>query len=333
MTSKLDFRERHIQQTFQLSTFAARNTNIMKSNLFLILALVSIFALPSCVGKKKFVDLQGQKAQTDLALEEALQRIQDLQTGRTADNERLNSTLRNKEAELAREKARAETLADQMNILNTTNQKLLDNMAANQVTSAAEAKSIQASLEKINNQSGQIEKLNRVIRVKDSTNVALVYNLKKSLENLNDEDIDVQVKGTKVFVSISDKLLFSSGQADIGPRAGEVLSKVARVVKDNQDLEVTIEGHTDNVPISSAKFPDNWALSGARAIAVTETLIKNYGVAPGRLSAAARGEFSPKADNSTPEGRAMNRRTEIILTPKLDQFFKLLEAPETIREK
>lgn len=304
----------------------------MKSNLFLILALVSIFALPSCVSKKKFLGLEAQKTQTDLALEEAMQRIKDLQNGRTADNERLNSTLRNKEAELAREKARAETLAEQMTVMNTTNQKLLDNMAASQVTSAAEAKSIQASLEKINNQSGQIDKLNRVIRVKDSTNVALVYKLKKSLENLNDEDIDVQVRGTKVFVSISDKLLFQSGQADIGSRAGEILSKVAKVVKDNQDLEVTIEGHTDNVPISTAKFPDNWALSGARAQAVAKMLSTNYGVMPNRLSAAARGEFSPKADNSTEEGRAMNRRTEIILTPKLDQFFKLLEAPDVIRE-
>lgn len=304
----------------------------MKSNLFLILALVSIFALPSCVSKKKFLGLEAQKTQTDLALEEAMQRIKDLQNGRTADNERLNSTLRNKEAELAREKARAETLAEQMTVMNTTNQKLLDNMAASQVTSAAEAKSIQASLEKINSQSGQIDKLNRVIRVKDSTNVALVYNLKKSLENLNDEDIDVQVRGTKVFVSISDKLLFQSGQADIGSRAGEILSKVAKVVKDNQDLEVTIEGHTDNVPISTAKFPDNWALSGARAQAVAKMLSTNYGVMPNRLSAAARGEFSPKADNSTEEGRAMNRRTEIILTPKLDQFFKLLEAPDVIRE-
>jgi len=315
-----------------MSTFAFRNTTYMKRNLFFILTFVAIVALPSCVSKKKFIDLQGQKSQTDLALEEAMQRIKDLQNGRTADNERLNSTLRNKEAELAREKARAETLSEQMGALNVTNQKLLDNMAASQVTSAAEAKSIQASLEKINKQSGQIDKLNRVIRVKDSTNVALVYNLKKSLENLNDEDIDVEVKGTKVFVSISDKLLFQSGQATIGPRAGEVLSKVARVVKDNQDLEITIEGHTDNVPIASGKFTDNWDLSGARAQAVAKMLTTNYGVAPGRLSAAARGEFSPKADNSTPEGRAMNRRTEIILTPKLDQFFKLLEAPDTIRE-
>lgn len=296
----------------------------------LIFALICAVALPSCVSKKKFVGLQGEKANTQMALEEAMARIKDLQEGRTADVDRLTSTLRNKEAELARESARAETLAEQMKTMNMTNQRLLDQMAANQVTSAAEAKSIQASLEKINNQSGQIEKLNRIIRVKDSTNVALVYNLKKSLENLNDEDIEVEVKGTKVFVSISDKLLFQSGQADIGANAGEVLSKVARVVKDNQDLEVTIEGHTDNVPISSAKFPDNWALSGARAQAVAKSLVNSYGVAPGRLSAAARGEFSPKAENTTPEGRAMNRRTEIILTPKLDQFFKLLEAPENI---
>jgi len=295
-----------------------------------LMLFMAVALLPSCVGKKKYVALEAQQAQTQMALDEAMTRIKELQESRTADVGRLTSTLQNKEAELAREKARAETLSEQMQTMNMTNQKLLDNMAANQVTSAAEAKSIQASLEKINNQSSQIEQLNKIIRVKDSTNVALVYNLKKSLENLNDEDIEVEVKGTKVFVSISDKLLFQSGQASIGTRAGEVLSKVARVVKDNQDLEVTVEGHTDNVPISTSQFADNWALSSARAQAVVKSLANNYGVAPGRLSAAGRGEFAPKASNDTPEGRAMNRRTEIILTPKLDQFFKLLEAPDTV---
>ena len=299
----------------------------------LIFALICALALPACVGKKKYTALQQQKAQTDLALEEALARIKDLQEGRTADNERLNSTLRNKEAELAREKARAETLAAQVENLTGTNKQLLDQMSANQVTTAAEARAIQASLEKINNQSDQIERLNKIIRVKDSTNVALVYNLKKSLENLNDEDIEVEVKGTKVFVSISDKLLFQSGQATVGGRSAEILSKVAKVIKDNPDLEVTVEGHTDNVPISTAKFADNWELSTARATAIVKALSGQYGVSPGRLAASGRGEFMPKADNSTPEGRAMNRRTEIILTPKLDQFFKLLEAPTTIREK
>ena len=296
----------------------------------LVLAAAAAVLLPSCVGKKKYVALQDEQNKTQMALDEAMLRIKELQEGRTADNERLNSTLRNKEAELAREIARREALQSQVGTLSNTNERLLDQMAANQVTSAAEAKAIQASLEKINNQSSQIDQLNKIIRVKDSTNVALVYNLKKSLENLNDEDIEVQVKGTKVFVSISDKLLFQSGQAAIGGRASEILSKVARVIKDNPDLEVTVEGHTDNVPISSAKFADNWELSTARATAVVKALAGQYGVAPGRMAAAGRGEFVPKADNSTPEGRAMNRRTEIILTPKLDQFFKLLEAPATI---
>ncbi len=312
-----------------ISFAAGIHQPIMQYKAILFALLVAI-ALPSCVGKKKYDSLQSEKAKTDLALQEALERIKDLQEGRTADNERLTSTLRNKEAELAREKARAETLAEQQATMNTMNKQLLDQMAANQVTSASEAKAIQASLEKINSQSGQIEQLNKIIRVKDSTNVALVYNLKKDLENLNDEDIEVQVKGTKVFVSISDKLLFQSGAADIGGKATEILGKVAKVVKGNPDLEVTVEGHTDNVPIATAKFPDNWALSSARALAIVKALSNQYGVDPSRLSAAGRGEFAPKADNSTAEGRAMNRRTEIILTPKLDQFFKLLEAPATI---
>ena len=109
-----------------------------------------------------------------------------------------------------------------------------------------------------------------------------------------------------------------------------VISKVASVVKDNQNLEVTVEGHTDNVPISTANFADNWELSTARATAVVKALSTKYGVQPGRLAAAGRGEYMPKASNDTAEGRAMNRRTEIILTPKLDQFFKLLEAPDEV---
>ena len=138
------------------------------------------------------------------------------------------------------------------------------------------------------------------------------------------------MKGTKVFVSISDKLLFQSGQANINARANEVLGKVAKVIKDNPDLEVTVEGHTDNVPISTARFADNWELSTARATSIVKALANQHGVSPGRMSASGRGEFAPKADNATAEGRALNRRTEIILTPKLDQFFKLLEAPDNI---
>lgn len=290
--------------------------------------LISLIGLSSCVSKKKFTSLQGEKAKTEMSLKEAMDRIKELQSERTADVDKLSRSLRNKEAEIVRGNARIDAMKEQINTLNNTNNRLLDQMSTNQLTSKAEAESIAASLQKINSQSQYIEKLNGIIRVKDSTNVALVYNLKKSLEDINDEDIDVEVKGTKVFVSISDKLLFSSGQAVISAKAYDILKKVAKVVKDNPELEVTVEGHTDNVPVSGGgKFADNWELSTARATAVVKDLASKFGVNPSRLSAAGRGEYVPKADNTTPEGRAINRRTEIILTPKLDQFFKLLEAP------
>ena len=302
----------------------------MNVRTLVLAAACAAITLPSCVSKKKFTALEAEQQQTQMSLEEAMARIKELQEQSDADRQRLTSTLQNKEAELNREKTRADALQDQVTTLKSTTEGLLKQMETTQMTSAAEAKSIQASLEKINKQSAQIERLNDIIRVKDSTNVALVYNLKKSLEDINDEDIDVEVKGTKVFVSISDKLLFNSGSATISSRASEVLSKVASVVKDNDNLDVTVEGHTDNVPISTANFADNWELSTARATAVVKALSTQYGVQPGRLSAAGRGEYMPKASNDTAEGRAMNRRTEIILTPKLDQFFKLLEAPEEI---
>ena len=302
----------------------------MNFRILLFAAVCAAMTLPSCVSKKKFTALEAEQQQTQMSLEEAMARIKELQEQSDADRQRLTSTLQNKEAELAREKTRADALQDQVSTLKSTTEGLLKQMEATQMTSAAEAKSIQNSLEKINKQSAQIERLNDIIRVKDSTNVALVYNLKKSLDDINDEDIEVEVKGTKVFVSISDKLLFNSGSATINAKASDVLSKVASVVKDNQNLEVPVEGHTDNVPISTANFADNWELSTARATAVVKALSTKYGVQPGRLAAAGRGEYMPKASNDTAEGRAMNRRTEIILTPKLDQFFKLLEAPDEV---
>ena len=156
--------------------------------------------------------------------------------------------------------------------------------------------------------------------------MALVMNLKGAIGNLEDEDINIKVDKGVVYVDISDKLLFKSGSYEITERAKEVLGKVATVLKNQPDLEFMVEGHTDSVPFNgSGVITDNWDLSAMRATTVVRLLQKKYGLDPGRIVAAGRGEYSPIADNNTKEGRAANRRTRIVVLPQLDQFFKLLE--------
>ncbi len=176
-------------------------------------------------------------------------------------------------------------------------------------------------------QYSHIKDLNTRIQAKDSLNLALVMNLKRSLTDINDEDVQIEVRGGKVHVSISDKLLFRSGSSKLSSRAEEVLDKIAMVINDHSDLDILVEGHTDDVPIENSCIEDNWDLSAKRATAVVRTLQKEYYVDPQRLIAAGRSEYVPKEDNSTAEGRSKNRRTEIVIMPQLDQFFKLLETP------
>lgn len=159
----------------------------------------------------------------------------------------------------------------------------------------------------------------------DSLNLALAVNLKSVLaDGIEDEDIDVQVEKTVVFVNLSDKMLYRSGSSRLTKRANEVLGKVAQIIKTRPDLEVMVEGYTDNVPISNDCVADNWDLSTKRATAVVRLMQEKHGIDPNKLIAAGRGEYNAKADNSTAEGRATNRRTRIVILPKLDQFYDLL---------
>jgi len=211
-----------------------------------------------------------------------------------------------------------------------TNNSLLDRLSDLSVINQTEAKSIQSSLESLGKQNEYIQDLTSKIHEKDSINFALVSNLKRSLIDVNDEDIQVEVRGSAVYISIADELLFQTASARISRKANVVLQKVATVINDHDNVNVLVEGHTDNVPIHNDQFKDNWDLSVQRAAAVIRILHNEYNLDPARLTAAGRSYYIPRADNDTPQGRAKNRRTEIILTPKLDQFFRLLEAPELV---
>ena len=236
--------------------------------------------------------------------------------------------IKNLENQLELKKQEVALLQEQITNLQATNGSLLDRMADLSVISKTGAESINQSLKSLSQQYGFIQDLTRRMQSKDSLNLALVMNLKRSLVDVADEDVFVEVRGGLVHISISDKLLFESGSARINRRAKEVLAKIATVINDHNDLDVIVEGHTDNVPINNNCMADNWDLSVKRATSVVRYLEQNEYVAPERLTAAGRSEFAPKADNSTEEGRRKNRRTEIVITPKLDQFFKLLEMPK-----
>jgi chemotaxis protein MotB len=160
---------------------------------------------------------------------------------------------------------------------------------------------------------------------KDSLNMALVMNLKGAIGNLADEDVNIKVDKGVVYIDISDKLLFKSGSYNVTDRAKEVLGKVAKVLLAQPNIEFMVEGHTDNVPFKSGVLLDNWDLSVKRATSVVRILQNEYGLPPAHIAAAGRSEYVPVTGNDTPESRATNRRTRIVILPQLDQFFKLLE--------
>jgi chemotaxis protein MotB len=283
----------------------------------LLIALLAVLTLGSCVGKKKYTQLQFKYEDLTTALNDCDRTVRDIR--------RQNDSLRN---ELAISRSETSSVEKQMETIKKTNENLLERMSDLSIVSKAGAESIQKSLEAINKQSSYIEKLTGEIKTKDSLNLALVTNLKRSLDDVDDKDIEIAVKKGIVHISISDKMLFKSGSSEIGDQAGVVLSKVAKIINDRKDLEVLVEGHTDNVPISNNCIKDNWDLSAKRATSIVRTLQTQYGVNPARLTAGGRSEFVPKASNATDVGRSVNRRTEIILTPKLDEFFELL-VPES----
>jgi chemotaxis protein MotB len=158
--------------------------------------------------------------------------------------------------------------------------------------------------------------------------MVLTNNLTRSLSQQESKDVDVQVLKGVVYISLSDNMLYKSGSYEISDKAGETLAKIAKIIMDYKDYDVLIEGNTDNVPISQKNIRNNWDLSALRASSVVQALQTNYNVDAKRLTAGGRGEYNPIADNSTPDGRVKNRRTQIIITPKLEQFMDLIgKAP------
>ena len=280
----------------------------MKKILFAVLALGLLAT--GCVSKKKFTQQVKQyeqlKADFDTT-ESNLQRCLAEQQAKNTDIERLRREL---------EEAKASGGA------------MLRQLSDMSVITAAQAESIRKSMDNISSKDAYIKDLQVAMARKDSMNMALVLNLKGALKDVNDEDVNIKVEGSAVFINISDKMLFRSGSYDITPRAKEVLGKVALVLKSQPDVQFMVEGHTDTKPISTASVKDNWDLSVLRSASVVRNLQKVHGVDPARMIAAGRGEYIPVADNAKEDGRSLNRRTRIVILPQLDQFFKLMEPKQ-----
>lgn len=263
--------------------------------------------LASCVSQKKFTEL-----------EELQQNTKNLLDSTTVQ---LNSCNEEKEAALAQ----LGTLTEQNQFLKANNQDLINNIGNLTTLSKKGADNLERSLESMKEKDIRIQRMQDAVTKKDSVTLALVTSLKGVLGNMSDEDIEINVEKGVVYVSISDKLLFRSGSYTVTSRAREVLGKVAKVVNDKPELEFMVEGHTDNVPINKDGIQDNWDLSVMRATAVVRILEKDFAVAPSRMTAAGRSYYLPIADNDTAANRAKNRRTRIVVLPKLDQFYDLIE--------
>lgn len=272
-----------------------------------IALMVSGILLSSCVSQKKFTEL-----------EELQQNTKNLLDAATV---KLNSCNEEKEAALAS----LATLEEQNQFLKANNQDLINNIGNLTTLSQKGAENLEMSLESMKEKDIRIQRMQDAVTKKDSVTLALVTSLKGVLGNMSDEDIEINVEKGVVYVSISDKLLFRSGSYTVTSRAKEVLGKVATVVNNKPELEFMVEGHTDNVPIKSEGIVDNWDLSVKRATAVVRILEKDFGVAPARMTAAGRSFYIPIADNDTAANRAKNRRTRIVVLPKLDQFYDLIE--------
>ncbi|MFM2228996.1 MAG: hypothetical protein RL607_254 [Bacteroidota bacterium] len=269
----------------------------MKKALLISFAALS---LASCGAKKKIAELEQKNKE-----------CQDLLNSTTM---KLNMCLTEKEA-----------LSQQNEYLKKNNSDLINSSKELTVLTTKGAENLERSLESLKEKDLKISRLQDAITKKDSVTLALVTSLKKNV-GLDDQDVNISVDKGVVFINISDKMLFKSGSYVVTDKAKIVLEKVAKVINDKPDFECMVEGHTDNVPFTgNAILLDNWDLSVKRATAIVRVLTKDLGVNPKQIIAAGRSEYIPLVDNKTAENRATNRRTRIVILPKIDQFYDMIE--------
>ena len=281
----------------------------MKKSVFLIAAAALIMS--SCGSKKELVECQT----TNKTLTENLQAAKEDLAAKNARIASLEEQQKGMQQMLKAAEAKYAKLQESLD-------KSLTNASQNNV-------SIEKLVDQINESNQYIRHLVEVKSKSDSLNMVLTNNLTRSLSKEELKEVDVQVLKGVVYISLADNMLYKSGSYEINARAAETLSKIAKIIKDYKDYDVLIEGNTDNVPIKKTNIRNNWDLSTLRASSVVQALQNDYGVDPKRLTAGGRGEYNPVASNDTEVGKQRNRRTQIIITPKLDEFMDLIgQAPD-----
>ncbi len=276
---------------------------IMKKTI--LLSICTMFVLTACVSKKDY-----------LALQEKQKKTQDLLNTATV---KLNACL----SDQAAANARLEGLKEQLADMRRSNEALIKSSQDLTELTSKGAQNLEKSLESLKERDLKITRLQDALTRKDSVTLAIVTSLKKEV-GINDPDIEVNVEKGVVFISIADKLLFKSGSYNVTDRANEVLGKVAKVINSKPNFEAMVESHTDNVSYSKPPLLDNWDLSVKRATSVVRVL-ESLGVNSQQLIAAGRSSYVPLVENDTAENRAKNRRTRIVVLPKIDQFYEMIE--------
>lgn len=289
----------------------------MKTNQILVVLLTAVaLMLGGCVSKKKYVALQDQYD----ALSKDYNAAQLALTESRANHKSIEAMLaeaRRNNADLKKDYA-----ALQGNLAKSLEQNSQGNV------------NISKLVDEINASNKYIKQLVDVKSKSDSLNMVLTNNLTRSLSRDDLKDVDIKVLKGVVYISLADNMLFRSGSYEVSDRAMEILGKIAKIIKDYNSYDVLVEGNTDNVPISRTNIRNNWDLSALRASSVVQVLQSRFGVNPSRLTAGGRGEYNPLASNDSDYGRQQNRRTEIIITPSLDQFMDLIDkAPDADGDK
>ena len=295
----------------------------MKKTLIPVLLTAGCMAMTSCVvSKQEYEALQGR-----------YDKLQTEHRGLQAEYKNLEGTYNDTKVDFAANVTTAKGLETRLEEEKERNQQLREDYKRLQgsYTSNVEQGNVNISklVDEINASNKFIKQLVEAKSKSDSLNVTLTNNLTRSLTREEMNDVDIQVLKGVVYISLADNMLYKTGSYEIGSRAHETLSKIAKIITDYKDYEVLVEGNTDDVPISRPNIRNNWDLSCLRASSVVQTLQNDFGVDPKRLSASGRGEYNPIVANDTPVGKQRNRRTQIIITPRLDEFMELIEkAPE-----
>ena len=301
-----------LYEPFLIHLYNSKTSFNMKK-IFLV-SLTAVF-LSSCVSKKQFTDMESSYNSTKKELVSTKASLQQCLIDKDRNANQVTST-----------EAQVQSLADQIASLKEDKKSALKQVENLTVLTQSSSDNIKTVIAQLSEKDKYINGIRTAMTQKDSINLAIKYQLTKELAaGIQDEDIIVDVEKTVVYISIADKLLFKSGSSTVSEKAKAVLGKVATVISSRPEMEVQVEGYTDNVSISTATMKDNWDLSTARATSVVRVLQDDFSIDPKRLIAAGRSEYVPLESNDTPAGRATNRRTRIVILPKLEQFFDILE--------